>query len=538
MKLQLKIKIVSFFKILKLTGNRQSTIGRNQSAIGNLQLARPAGSRVFRSITLLSIVYCLLLIGCKKWIDVKPSDRLTEDQLYSTTQGYLSALNGVYVELANRAIYGDRMTVSVLDVMAQYYYINPSTHQYIQYTTFAYTTDALKIVYDDMWKKCYELIINCNVIIERCGENGNGVLNGTYFGIVKGEALALRAMLHLDMLRLFGPIYTQADKDKPCIPYNTASRPQSSALLGSEAIMQNIVSDLTTAAALLKDVDPIITDGVRHSANPNGSNDLQYRQYRLNYYAVKALLARAYLWMQDKPKALAEAQQILNETLNPAKPIFKLGPTAPTDSRATSADFDHMFRSEVMFSMYVSGRQGVYNTYFSPELQQTFRLSFNDYNENEDRLNALYDDGGDFRKKAWITLRNPNGNYLTHVKYSVAPYNISPNMMPLIRLSEVILIAAECSNTLDEGKAYLNLLRTARFCVDLNPSSTTQLKDYITNEFRKEMIGEGQMFFYYKRNAMTAIPNHLWTSLFPNKTMALTSYVVPLPVSEVSVRTN
>jgi hypothetical protein len=480
----------------------------------------------------------VLLGGCKKWIDVQPSDRLTEDQLFSTTKGYLNALNGVYVEMTNASVYGDRMTVSVLDVMAQYYTMNPSTHRYFQYATFAYTADSPKVVFDNMWKKSYELIVNCNVIIERCGENGNDVLTGPYFGIVKGEALALRAMLHLDMLRLFGPIYTPANKDKPCIPYNTASRPQSSALLSSAEVMQNIINDLTAAATLLKDADPVITDGVRHNDNANGSNDLQYRQYRLNYYAVKALLARAYLWMQDKPNALQQAQQILTETMDPAKPIFTLGPTKSTDTRATSADFDHMFRSEVMFGLYTLNRQHIYNSYFSPDIQQALRLSFNDYNENMDRLNALYDDGNDYRKNAWIALKNPNGTYLTHVKFSVAPYNVSPNMMPLIRLSEVVLIAAECSNTLSEGTAYLNLLRTGRFCVSLNPSTTGQLKEFITNEFRKETIGEGQQFFYYKRNAMTTVPNHLWSVAAPNKTISLASYVVPLPVSEVSVRTN
>ncbi len=487
------------------------------------------------------LLFTLLLVSCKKWIDVKPGDRLTEDQLFSTTQGYLNALNGVYIELTNPAIYGDRMTVSVLDVMAQNYIITPSTHRYIQYATFEYTADTPRIVFDNMWKKAYELILNCNVIIERCGESGNGVLTGPYFGMVKGEALALRAMLHFDMLRIFGPIYTQADKDKPCIPYNLASRPSSGDLLGPAAVMQHVIDDLTAAATLLKEADPVITEGVRHGANPAGANDLYYRQYRLNYYAVKALLARAYLWMQDKAKALEEAKQLLAETLNPAKPIFKMDTTAATDpTKATDADFDHMFRSEVLFGLYTLNRQNIYNTYFSPEIQQSFRLSFNDYNADEQRLNALYDDGQDYRKKAWIPLRNANGTYLTHVKFSVAPYNPSPNMMPLIRMAEIILMAAECSNTLDEGKAYLNMLRTSKFCVDLNPTTTTQLKEYITNEFRKETIGEGQMFFYYKRNAMTTVPNHVWagTPPVPTKTISLASYVVPLPVSEVSVRGN
>src|SRR5207249_1129243 len=112
---------------------------------------------------------------------------------------------------------------------------------------------------------------NCNVIIDRCGENSNALLPGPYFGLVKGEALALRAMLHFDMLRVFGPIYSDANKDKPCIPYNTSSRPQVSALLGSSEIMQHIIEDLTAAIALLKDADPIITEGVRNGANPNGA---------------------------------------------------------------------------------------------------------------------------------------------------------------------------------------------------------------------------------------------------------------------------
>lgn len=523
----MKIKIVSIFKILKSIGNRQLTIGKKPFAMGAPLL----------------IAHCLLLIvllgGCRKWIDVKPSDRLTEDQLFSTRQGYLNALNGIYVELTNAAIYGDKMTVSNLDVMGQYYITSSTTHKYYQYANFDYIADTPKIVYDNMWKKAYELIVNCNVIIERCGEEGNGILNGTYFGIVKGEALALRAMLHFDMLRLFGPIYSDATKDKPCIPYNTSSRPQSSALLGSAEIMQHILDDLNAAATLLQGVDPVITDGVRHSLNSTGSNDLQYRQYRLNYYAVKALRARAYLWMQNKTKAGEEAKQLLAETLNSAKPIFPLGVTAATDpTRATSADFDHMFRSEVIFSLYTINRQNIYNTYFSPEIQENYRLSFNNYNDNEDRLNIMFDDGQDYRKKSWVTLTTAVNKYLTHVKFSVAPYNPSPNMMPLMRMGEILLMAAECSNTVDEGKVYLNWLRTARFCVDLNPTTMTQLKDFITNEFRKEVIGEGQMFFYYKRNAMTVIPNHAWTVQSQTKTVSLSNYVVPLPVSEVSIRTN
>lgn len=486
-------------------------------------------------IITISVMLTLLLGSCKKWIDVKPSDRLAEDQLFSTTKGYLNALNGVYVEMTNAAIYGEHMTVSSLDAMASYYYITSSTHKFFDQATLAFSTANTMPVFDNMWKKAYELIINCNVIIERCGENSNELLPAPYFGMVKGEALALRAMLHLDMLRVFGPIYSQADKNRPCIPYNTSPRPEVSPLLGSEEIMNHVIDDLTAAIALLKDADPVITEGVRHTANANGSNDMNYRQYRLNYYAAKALLARAYLWKQDKEKALQEAQQILTAVLNPAKPIFKIGITPLSIPPATAADYDHLIITEVMFSLYTLNRQNIYTSFFSPDVATQNRLSFNNNDDNQQRKLALYDDLNDYRLKAWVSLTNTTNTFLTHVKFGVTTYSPGPNMMPLIRLSEIILMAAECSNTVAEGTQYLNMLRTGRNCVSLSPATTTQLKDFITREFRKEVFGEGQMYFYYKRNAMTSIANHA-SLTGGNKTITLASYLMPLPVSETSVR--
>ncbi|MGN6416975.1 MAG: RagB/SusD family nutrient uptake outer membrane protein [Pseudobacter sp.] len=485
--------------------------------------------------TILSIVASLglLLGGCKKWIDVKPADRLAENQLFSTTQGYLTALNGVYVELANAKLYGEQMSVSALDVMAQYYFMNISTHRFYDHAVFGYTADRARSTFDDMWTKAYELILNCNTIIEKCGENSNPLLKGPYFGIVKGEALALRAMLHLDMLRLFGPIYSEADKTRPCIPYNTSSRPAVSALLGSEEIMNKVIDDLTKAAVLLKESDPVITSGVRAGSNPTGSNDLYYRQYRLNYYAVKALLARAYLWKQDKGNALSTAREILTAVLDPAKPVFRIGVQNPA---AAPSDFDHMIVNEVMFSLYTINRQNLYNNFFTPDLIKERRLSFNNNDDNQTRKNALYDDQNDVRLKAWMTQTNTNGSFLTHVKYGVTTNGPGPNMIPLIRLSEVILTVAECAPTLEEGTTFLNLLRTGRNCVSLAPATTVQLKDFITREFRKEVIGEGQMFFYYKRNSTTTIPNN--ANLTGTKQMILSNYVVPLPLSEISVRGN
>lgn len=480
------------------------------------------------------LLLAFLLSACNKWIDVKPSDRLTENQLFTNREGFQIALNGVYVELTNPDIYGENMSVSSLDVMGQHYFMSVSTHRYFDFATFAHSTDRARATFDNMWKKAYELIVNCNIIIKQAGDSSNSVLTGPYFGLIKGEALALRAMLHFDMLRLFGPIWTDADKGRPCIPYNKLDQPRTSELLSSEAVIQNILNDLTEAVALLEASDPIRTEGVRGSANTTGNNDFYLRQYRLNYFAVKALLARAYLWKADKEQAFKEATDLLTEGLNPSRPIFKIGVTNPN---AVIADFDHLIVPEVLFSLYTLNRRDkIYNTLFSPEVVKERRLSFNNYDDNEGRKNGLYDDQNDYRLKSWMIQTNTSGKYLTHVKYDVTSNSPGAYMMPLIRLGEILLIAAECAPTLEEGTTYLNRLRTGRNVVSLAPTSSAQLKDFITREFRKETIGEGQTFFYFKRNAMTTIPNH--ANLTGSKTVTLPVYVVPLPPSEIAVRIN
>ena len=107
-------------------------------------------------------------------------------------------------------------------------------------------------------------------------------------------------------------------------------------------------------------------------------------------------------------------------------------------------------------------------------------------------------------------------------------------MIPLIRMSELYLIAAECETDFDQAVQYLNTIRNKRNCPNVEPVDESELKNYITNEFRKEMIGEGQMFFYYKRNAMETIPNGSSTS--GNTSMPLKNYVVPVPESEIDNR--
>jgi len=479
----------------------------------------------------LCLWFSILLLSCGKWVEVQPTDRIGEDQLFANKEGYMKAINGIYSEMASRALYGQEMTAGTVDVMSGNYYTPGSTHVYFDRTTFVYTSANTKLTFDNAWRKAYELIANCNVIIEKCGNAPSNALPEPYYGIIKGEAIALRALLHLDMLRLFGPIYSETNKLKPAIPYMSTAGFGVVPISNSEQVMQKITNDLINALSLLETTDPIRTEGVRNANNSAGKNDLFYRQYRLNYYAAKALLARAYLWQGDKANALVQSEALLAEIQAPAKIIFPY----VTAASATSGDKpDMVFSTEVMFAVFDINRIQMYNNLFNVNLTVTNKLSFTGQDVTVTRVNGLYDDTNDYRRRAWQNLSSGTVTALTNLKYLDVVDAPGRYMIPLIRLSEVLLIAAECQPDLAQGIIYLNKVRTSRNSFSLNPADNAALKIAISNEFRKETMGEGQQFFFYKRNAQPTIPNH--AALTGTKTMALNNYVVPLPESEISQR--
>lgn len=482
-------------------------------------------------IVIIYLFFSLCTVSCNKLVDVQPTDRLSEGQLFINKEGYLKALNGIYVELNNEASYGQEMTAGTLDVLAQYYFLTNSLNTYFETTTFAYTQANPKARFDNIWRKSYELVANCNIIIEKCGDGPSATLPQPYYSLIKGEALALRAMLQFDMLRLFGPIYSDQSKNTPTIPYITDNTLAVSPLRSSENVMRMVIEDLTSAITLMADTDPIRTEGVRNFSNTTGSNDLHFRQYRLNYYAVKALLARAQLWQGNKTEALIQAESLLGEVQSPEKNTF---PYVTAAAATDPLKPDRMFSTEVMFALYHTNRVGMYNRLFDVTLSNTTKLSFSNADANDARVTNLYPDGNDYRKRIWQVLFSGSVSALTNVKYADVVDGPGRYMIPLIRLSEVLLIAAECHPDRATGIAYINKVRTSRNCVNVTPTDDVTFKMALTSEYRREMIGEGQQFFFYKRTAQTSIPNH--AGITGTKTMTLTNYTVPLPDSETSQR--
>lgn len=95
--------------------------------------------------------------------------------------------------------------------------------------------------------------------------------------MIIGEAMALRAFLHFDMLRLFGPVYA-TNKADLSIPYNTVYSISATSLLPATQVVEKVLKDLDEAERLLGESDPIIEEGPQNQESEDGI-ELLYLSY-------------------------------------------------------------------------------------------------------------------------------------------------------------------------------------------------------------------------------------------------------------------
>jgi hypothetical protein len=384
-----------------------------------------------------------------------------------------------------------------------------------------YETDYWRARMNEVWNKAYSLILNCNLLLESL-ENTSVEFTEDNYKYIKGEALALRAMLHFDMLRLFGPVYSR-NPQAIAIPYYKKYSVRPNAVLSADKVADNILHDLLEARILLAG-DPVRTEGVRMEGNAMGSDVfMYYRNLRLNYYAVAALLARANLYFGDKESAYYYAKEVIDAS---DKGIFSFVDRSLVTG--SPDDPDRIFSSEIIFALSHSQRNTLFKNYYDPS-----RLPNCVFRMDNDLMSKYIFGGGtltggdqdDYRYRVnWVAT----GANRYFYKYSDMKDvgNIRNTMIPMIRLGEMYLIAAEaCSADVSGGLGFVNILRSARGVTSL-PALTNDILQY---EYIRELYGEGQLFFMYKRMFTRVLSSVVESE---NALPSDRIFIVPLPDSE------
>ena len=482
-----------------------------------------------KRIYLILFITALSLASCNKWLDIQPELELRKDLIFENEQGFKDVLIGAYIRMATPSLYGLNTSMVLPELISQHW--TPVTGTLSAYlSSFDYTQTTSKNLFETVWLQYYQTILNINSILEAI-ELKKEIFTNDNYSIIKGEALGLRAFLHFEILRFWGGVpgsITLADKS---IPYVKSITKDPNKLVSNsyQEVLENILLDLNEAEQLLsKDPILIYSNAVLNSpatlagidkTKPYPADEYHFfRQSRFNFYAVKATKARYYLWRGDNASALENALAVIEAKNSDGTLKFSLGnETAANNGQLT-------FPTEHILS--------VSNTLSTQTLTSVFFNNNTAYTQNATHLNTAFETSvhtSDIRyrnNRLWEVRVIPlAGNFNFFKKYNDNDSKTAVKDIPLIRLSEMYLIATECG-----GASYFRDYRIARvldISVESTLTSESAIKERLEKEYRKEFYGEGQMFFFYKRHNYNRFT---WPVV---KVVAETTYKLPLPDSQL-----
>ncbi|MBV4359264.1 RagB/SusD family nutrient uptake outer membrane protein [Pinibacter aurantiacus] len=417
-------------------------------------------------VVFLVLISALSFSSCQKWVNVEPQLQVDQNELFASEQGFRDALNGVYLQMGSQSLYGRDLTTGVLSIMGRSYDTSFKQTDVLFYQSAAYNVGhySVKNTFANAWDSLYLCVANLNNVLANVDSRQNVFSAGNY-NTIKGEALGLRAFIHFDLLRLFAPSPAASGLSAPAIPYVTKISPYASPVLSTGAVIDSCISDLLTAQSLLSSSDMTTS--------------------RFTIWAVKGLLARIYMYKGDLANAQSSALAVINSNMFPL---------------ATN-NTDLMFTKEQLFLLYSSSNIAL--AYNKSVFVKPLGLS-------PTSQNSLFVTGGgsgnDYRKLgAFVDPASGTaiGNTISPKKFYTNG-SVSVNALPMIRLTELYYIAAEASNAAADSLTATNLLDTVRVHRNLPKYTQTALKRDSINieigkEYQKEFLGEGQVFFYYKR---------------------------------------
>lgn len=455
--------------------------------------------KIFKSIIAAAAVIGLGAVNtsCSDWLDYSPKDKQTYDQQFATQAGFHSTANGIYTQISGRNLYGYNLSYGPIDVMATMYNVPQSNRSLYEYYNGTWNGEVASAGLKSIWTDAYNSILNINVLLDALNEKSEGVLIPDDQKLMKGEMLALRAMIHLDLVRLFGPRYNSPTG--LTVPYAETSEIISRDRLPlNEIIHDYIIRDLNEAEKLLKDVDPVLTEGVQVGDGGDEGNWWRYRQLRMNYYAVCLLKARAYIWMNEKSEAMAEALKITDDSK--AQSAFPWVDPARLLGNGTNPD--RIFSTECLFGFYNNSLSSIFDYTFVGSLDAAVLLS-----PRRGYLDILFVNSGDYRRQSQWAASASSSSEFDFTKYKGFRVNSDNpefwgSFFGLMRKSEAYLIVAEALLDTDKTAAltYLNQVRQARGVegMDASASNADVLKQ-IKFEYLRDMRGEGQIYFMFKR---------------------------------------
>ena len=462
------------------------------------------------------IVYFIAMFvctSCNDWLDVEPETSVDEKKLFSTEQGFKDAMAGVYADMASSSLYGQTLSFGFLDIIAQQYdyeTVNNSYGNYYRLADYDYEYNSNKNRITAIWNNMYSVIAEINNILLWIEKNGS-VMSETTRQQIKGQCYVTRAYLHFDLLRLFAPDVKLSPNEK-AIPYVTTFGVEATDRSTVSQVIEKVKGDISNAKEELKKGG--IMDVIPYEIADKLFETDRYIAVA-NYYAAEALLARVLLAEGKYSDAQEAAQNVIDSEK------FRLV-DAEVSFNVSEESKDLLFNDEQIFALR---NKAIFD--YSENLH--LGKSENGVTSGAalpltSDINGIYDAiNDDVRLANWIQAST---NYMTKYNKTIEKFYAK---QVLIKLSEMYLIVAESQMRTGDSNALetLNQMRRSRITNTNLSDKSSITEDELIEEMRREFLGEGQMFFQYKR-LNTPIRNIL-KEVPANNTI----FVLPIPEGEI-----
>ncbi len=462
----------------------------------------------------------IILPSCSKDFLTKTPNTAVDISLAVGSEGDLSvALNGAYSSLRATDLYGRTLPVKG-DLMADNAFVTTANSgRYISFNNYSFNNgDAYAL---GIWQNAYIAIKTANTVINATLPTSVNVSE------YQGEAYAIRALMHFELVRNYAHPYTVAPGD-PGIPIVTSFNQNATPARNTvKEVYTAVIADLEKAYSLMT----------------------QYRGTAyFSKYAARALEARVYQNMGDWQNAQTAALDVINNSgwvlLPAASYVSPSGAATVSQANYSPGGYwanpatQTSSKNETLFevSSDLTNNQGFDQL---GGIYLTIGGYYGDILGTAD-LHALYSSTDVRAGLNPVGIRSGQaGTVYLNYKYPNASNTTDKDDVKVLRLSDIILIAAEAYyNNGDAVNAlkYLNMIAKQR---DLSftgyASSGGQVLEDILTERRKELAFEGSRFWDLVRlkRTFTKVSNQ---NPLATITVAPTNIglILPIPVAELN----
>lgn len=426
---------------------------------------------------LLYTVSVLMLLlaptSCNKYLDLHPQDGITKDKFWKSKEQVQAAVMGCYAAMLNG--------------LPETLFLWGELRADMLSTTFNTRAEELDVMNVNIlstnsitnWRSVYQIINYCNTVIDFAPavlDNDKTFTQEALNGYLS-EVKTLRALMYFYLVRSFGDVPLKLDataSDDQIVPIAKSTQ---------AAVLAQIVKDLTEAEA----------------SAPLTYGNVAADKGRITRYAINALQADVYLWLEKYPEALAACDKIVKSARFGIIEGGSFFNTVFVQGNSNEGIFELQFDRQKLnsfYSLFVTPRRFIANSFVIDEIYTQDFLNDQNIDIRGDGTALRATDGMIWKYVGLSsnTLRAIDGSYAHWMVY---------------RYADVLLMRAEALAMQSRAQEALNIVKTIRDrgraleATNRTPdvTDTEAVMDFILDERARELAFEGKRWYDMLRHA-------------------------------------